>query len=150
MSQAQIGVLELLTGLGVGGVITKVVDAIMRGRTPRKDYLEAVAQAADLLMDGMRKDFDALREELRTEKRDRAEEVAALKRDHAEREAACDRRLDEMAGQLRAARQEVASLLAQLRDPRATEPGGPLEGAVIELKDGGAAVVSTKQTRRPR
>lgn len=96
MNAPQIGVLELLTGLGAGGVITKVVDALMRGRTPRKDYLEAVAQAADLLMDGMREDLNLLRDEMRALKDAHATELAAIRDQHAE----CERRVAALQTQL--------------------------------------------------
>jgi hypothetical protein len=98
MNQPQIGVLEVLTALGAGGVITKVVDAIMRGRTPRKDYLEAVAQAADLLMKGMREDLDALRGEMHALKDAHAGELKAIREQHAD----CERRVAALQTQLAA------------------------------------------------
>jgi hypothetical protein len=75
-----------------------VVDAIMRGRTPRKDYLEAVAKAADLLMDGMRADLDALRDEMRQLKEAHATELGAIRQQHAD----CERRVAALQTQLAA------------------------------------------------
>lgn len=147
MSQASVSVMDILAGMVGGGALAKLIEALMKGRAPKKDVMTAVAQAADLLMDGMREDLNALRRELAAQKTAHAEEIAALKTSHEEREAACDRRLDELAGQLRQSRQEVASLLRQLRDPASTEPGGALEGAVIQLRAGGATVISTTPGR---
>lgn len=143
---------SMLVGGGgaLGVAVGKMVEAFMRGRTPKKDVMTAVAAAAEQLMDGMRQDLDALRRELAAQKAAHSKEIEALRSDHAEREAACDRRLDELAGQLRQSRQEVASLLRQLRDPASTEPGGALEGAVIQLRAGGATVVSNTPGRNSK
>lgn len=127
-------------GAIVGAAFLKLAEVWLSKRRTPEELAAAVVAASEAHMTGMRQDFDRLREELSRQKDAHAREIAELKREHAEREAACDRRLDELQGQLRESRQEVASLLRQLRDPAATAPGGPLHGAVIALADGEARV----------
>lgn len=89
MGQSSVNVLEILAGALGGGAITKIVDAIMRGRALKKDEMTAVAEAAELLMGGMRQDLKALRLRL--------DEVEAK---HAD----CEARCDELTAELRALR----------------------------------------------
>lgn len=140
--------------LAAGYGLKWAVDAFLKARrSPEQKAADAAgldAQSiknAGALMDGMRTDLDALREEMRLMKIAHREEMDAARRDHAAREAECDRRLDELSGQLRSAQASVISLLRQLRDPTSTLPGGALDGAVIALTDGRAEVVSTKADR---
>jgi hypothetical protein len=135
-------------GAVIGAAFLKLAEVWLNKRRTPEELAAAVMLAAEAHMGGMRHDFDALREELRKAKADHAEEIAELKREHAEREAACDARLDELQGQLRDSRQEVQSLVRQLRDPRSTAPGGPLRNAIIELDQGEARVTTPRRSRR--
>ncbi|MBX9706860.1 MAG: hypothetical protein K2X61_02875 [Caulobacteraceae bacterium] len=105
MAQSSLNVLEILAGALGGGAITKIVDAIMRGRALKKDEMTAVAEAAELLMGGMRKDLKALR--------DRLDEVEAK---HAD----CERRCDELTAELRTLKATAAP--ARPRTPKKDTP----------------------------
>ncbi|MFN3353032.1 MAG: hypothetical protein ACK4Z5_05435 [Brevundimonas sp.] len=146
------GVASELGAGGVGAIVgagfLKLAEVWLSKRRTPEELAAAVFAASRDHMNGMRQDFEALREELRLQKETHAREIAELKREAAEEKAACDRRLSEVQGQLRQAQQQIGSLVRQLRDPSATAPGGPLEGAVIELVDGEARV--TRPNRKPR
>lgn len=123
----------ILTALAAGaGYAGRLIETIIKGRPSKKDLLTAAGEMAQGLMDGMREDLDALRAEVR-----------AIKASHAECEARCEM----LSGEVRSLRQSNDSLIRQLRDPSSTAPGGPLEGAVIQLSGGAAEVVSTKAER---
>ncbi len=127
-------------------------------RTPEQKASDAAdldaksVQTAGDLMDGMRTDLDALRAEIRAMRRaHRAEMTAALLREKAaaEREAACERRVDALAGEVRklqASNGALNRLIAQLKDPAATNIGGPIEGAIFELAGGAVTDVSGRPT----
>lgn len=134
-----------------GGLLKWAVDAWLKTRrTPEQKAADAAgldAQSVKIaggLMHGMREDLDALRDEMREMKDQHRREMDAARN----REDACERRCDALAGELRQARQEMSSLIRQLRDPSSTAPGGVLEGAVIQLTSGRADVVSTTQARK--
>ncbi len=120
-------------------------------RTPEQKAADAAAldaqsiKNAGALMDGMRDDLDALREEIRAMRVTHREEMAAA----AKREAACERRVDALAGEVRklqANNSALNRLVEQLKDPAATNLGGPVEGAIFELADGGVTDVSGRPT----
>lgn len=92
-------ILEALTSLGIGGVIVKLVDTLAKGRAPKKDVMTAVAQAAELLMQGMREDLNALR--------NRLQQVEAGHQD-------CERRCRALTEDLREANQKIDGLKRQV------------------------------------
>lgn len=138
-SGSTVSVLEVLAGMVGGGALAKLVEAVMKGRTPKKDVMTAVAEAADLLMDGMREDLNVLRGALATQ----ASEIAALKAENVE----CRAEGEQLRQQARGLEQRLDSLLRQLRDPAATQPGGSLSGALIEMSGGDVTV--SRPARKP-
>ncbi|WP_309628218.1 hypothetical protein [Brevundimonas sp.] len=137
-----IGAAEILGGVtltGVGAGVLRLAQWWLerQGRVPSK-----TADAADLVTAAA-----AFQEALNTAAEGQigalVARIAAIEKSHTE----CEARCDQLAGEVRALRQSNDSLIRQLRDPASTQPGGSLDGAVIQLIDGRADIVSTKAER---
>lgn len=132
----------------VEGVLARRQTPQQKEQTDTKTVAEAVAEAVPALSEawsqmnaGMREDFDDLR---RAQKADRIE-LAALRQSHG----ACEQRCEALTQLGRKRDQLVESLIRQLADPAATQPGGSLYGVIVELREGGALILPDKSESQP-
>jgi regulator of replication initiation timing len=139
-------VMEVVTALGGAGVGAGVVGGFWAWLRGRPAGQAALISAAAQLQAAVTEAAKAQVESLRTEIEGLHARIGELERENEQ----CREEGAALRGELRQQRQTIESLVRQLRDPAATLPGGPLEGALIQLTHDEATVIQPPRPRRRR
>lgn len=131
--------INLLIGGGVGAGLLKLFDTWM---SKRRSPEQAAASLIELAMKASGSSVEVLLSRLK----EAENRLDALTEAHAE----CEDRCTTLTGRVRQQEQRIDSLLRQLRDPEATQPGGLLAGALIEVTKDDVLITRPRRKQRTR
>ncbi len=152
-AQTSLSLTEIAAGVlgtgALGAAGMKLAEVwLSKRRTPTQQMGDAAGSAAQLIELALKASGTSV-QQLLAEVKDLKEEMQVLRSDHE----ACERKNVELGQQVEALTQQgrqqaqrIDSLLRELSNPRSTQPGGSLSGAVIAMENGGVTV--TRPNRR--